>query len=128
MLRLPQISSTITQCLWRVVRSVITFYESNSSMIRILAIIILLATASTAAANTTTWRPGLLPGVWWGTAPAGPPIMVQPMQRYRVWVPWWRRMPPVIYYPVQPQQPTQPTWGAFQGQWGFGTPPIQPNQ
>jgi hypothetical protein len=67
-------------------------------------------------------RPGLLPGAWWVTSPAGPPVTVQPMQRYRIWVPWWRRTPPVIYYPAPQQQ--APTWGQFQGQWGFGQPPT----
>lgn len=80
------------------------------------------------------YRPGLLPGVWWGIQPAGPPITVQPMQRVRIRVfrPWFLAVPPVIQYPRGPYSPVQvmpgssaPTWGEYQGRWGWGVIPQQ---
>lgn len=54
----------------------------------LVAALVILFSAPVAA---QTLRRGLLPGVWWGTAPAGPPVVMQPVVRYRVWVPWWTR-------------------------------------
>lgn len=89
----------------------------------VIGILLLFACQVFANAQPVTVHRGLLPGVWWYSAPAGPPLTVQPMVRYRICRPWWAQIPPVILYTSPPQTPS---WGQYQGGWGI--PPQQGNQ